>query len=160
MDTLRFQKIEPLTKEFRHIGEVSNKTEHHIKNDFIIETLNDITLIQILLKNATFVVSKRFKDFLEKHISNGKRKIIVDLRKCQLIDSTFWGALILSQRKIHNLNGSIRIVFDAQKQSVLIIATQMDKIFKMYEDVTTAINSFTREEMGKTITHGGMDFSY
>ncbi|MBM4172622.1 MAG: STAS domain-containing protein [Ignavibacteria bacterium] len=159
MDPARFQKVEPLTKEFRHIGEINNKTEHQIKNDFIVETVNDITIIQILLKNATFVVSKRFKEFLEKHITNGKRKIIIDLRKCQLIDSTFWGALILSQRKIHNLNGSIRIVFDAQKQSVLIIATQMDKIFKMYENVTTAINSFTKEDMGKTLTEGGLDLS-
>ena len=121
--------------------------------------MDDITVIQILLTNATFVESKRFKLFLDNLVDNSNRKIVVDLRKCKLIDSTFWGALIYAQRKIHNLDGSIRIVFDAQKQSVLIIATRMDKIFKMYEDVQQAVDSFKKINLGQTLVEAASDFS-
>jgi anti-anti-sigma factor len=160
MEQLRLKHMAiPITKEYHPIAEINIIPESVPKNDFDFIAVNDVLVISILKSTATYVESARFKQFLDTLIENGNRKIIVDLRKCKLVDSTFWGALIFAQRKIHNHNGSVRIVFDAQKQSVLVIATRMDKIFKMYEDVETAVDSFNNRPFGQTIVDLPSDFN-
>ncbi|MBU2494503.1 MAG: STAS domain-containing protein [Bacteroidetes bacterium] len=114
--------------------EAVRKFEDYIKDD--------VTVIQLNMNQATLTEAGRFRTFVIDFIEKGTSKIIVDLRKCSIIDSTFLGALVFSLKKITANNGNLRLVFNNNSQNNIFMLTGINKVFKIYPDLETAIQSF------------------
>lgn len=155
------QKVQEPDKYYiqsRPLGEILEEPTEKPVRDFVFTEYADITIIKLNLKRATLVESKKLRPYLDDLIDKGYGKIIVDLTECNLIDSTFWGMLIYAQKRIHYLDGSIRLVYNFEKHSTLTIVTGIYKIFKMYKDIPTALDSFTKRKLASTLVDFNSDF--
>ncbi len=142
----------------RPLGEILEEPSEKPVRDFVISEYSDITIIQLNLKRATLVESKKLRPYLNDLIDSGHGKIIIDLTECNLIDSTFWRMLIYAQKKIHYMDGSIRLVYNFEKHSTLTIVTGIYKIFKMYKDIPSALDSFTKRKLASTLVDFNSNF--
>lgn len=104
---------------------------------------DDISIVTVHLPRATLMDAPGFKEFLANIIQKGVKKIVIDLRECLIIDSTFIGAMVASLKKITIQNGNIRLVYDENMQSTIFMLTKIDKVFKMFTNLDEAVESFS-----------------
>ena len=114
--------------------EAVRKFEDYVKDN--------ITIIKLNLSQATLTEAGRFRNFVSEFIDKGITQIIVDLTNCSIIDSTFLGALVFSLKKITANNGNLRLVFNNNSQNNIFMLTGINKVFKIYDDLETAMQSF------------------
>ncbi|QKJ98905.1 MAG: STAS domain-containing protein [Ignavibacteriota bacterium] len=82
-----------------------------ISEDFERLHINDIIIQVVNLSRATYKEANVLKKNLDELISAHKQqKIIVDISRCEFIDSTFLGVLVLALKSSAKINGDIRIV--------------------------------------------------
>ncbi|GAB4290770.1 MAG: hypothetical protein Kow0098_09610 [Ignavibacteriaceae bacterium] len=110
--------------------------------EFRNEVKGDIIIEQVNLKKASSDKAELFKKLLLKDIENGWNKIIVDLSKCEIIDSTFLSAMIVALKEITNKNGSIKIVTNGTGADAIIELTGINKVLESYKSVDQAVKSF------------------
>ncbi|MFH1198055.1 MAG: STAS domain-containing protein [bacterium] len=102
----------------------------------------EVTVISVNLSRATVEKAASFKNYLTKVIEGGANKIIIDLSQCDFIDSTFLGALVASLKRVVQMNGDLRLVWNSATQSEIFYLTRMDKVFKIFNELDDAIESF------------------
>lgn len=102
---------------------------------------SEFTILQILFTRATMGEASSFKKFMEKNISENERNIIVDLNKCEFIDSSFFGVLVAGVKRLRSMNKKFRLVYNNKKRLPIFSATGLDRIFDVYNSVQEAIDS-------------------
>ena len=56
--------------------------------------LEGVIVIKVNLTLSTFNEAKEFRKIVEEEINSGHTNLVIDLSKCEIIDSTFFGAII------------------------------------------------------------------
>ncbi len=69
--------------------------------------------------------------------------MIIDLTDCEFVDSTVLGVLVSSLKKAMGKGGDLRIVWGDNTESSMFYITRMDKVFKLYDTLQDAIQSYT-----------------
>jgi anti-anti-sigma factor len=110
------------------------KFSKELYNDVVVETVN--------LKRGTYREAADFKTALEKEIERGWKKIIVDLNKCEFMDSTFLGALINGLKKVTEKGGKLKLASVHSDAKILLEITETDKIFEIFSTRQGALDSF------------------
>ena len=110
--------------------------------DIIRKEKADIVILQVKLSRATLKEADEFKKFLLNDINSGKKKILVDLSPCEFIDSTFLGALVISQKKISEYGGYIKLVAAHSAVRSMFELTRINKVFETFLSVDEALKSF------------------
>ena len=109
--------------------------ERQIANGYVIETVN--------LSEATVSEAMKFKKILDLDIELGFNSIIVDLTRCNSLDSAFIGVLVVILKKMIKLNGSLKIVKPGLFTTSLLTLTGTLELFEMFESIDEAINSLS-----------------
>lgn len=104
------------------------------RGDIIVEVVN--------LDRATMKEAEEFRNFIFKHIDEGFKKFVVDLDKCNFIDSTFLSTLVTAYKKILSLEGDMKLASVHDELRSLIELTGTRKVFKIYSTAEKAINSY------------------
>jgi anti-anti-sigma factor len=104
-----------------------------------------VTIISVNLLRATIENAISFKEYLDR-LFNDDSKLIVDLSECVFFDSTFLGVLVSSLKSIVSKSGDIRIVLNDDTESVIFYVTRVDKIFKIFDNLDDAIESYSNPE--------------
>ncbi|MBM4175780.1 MAG: STAS domain-containing protein [Ignavibacteria bacterium] len=110
--------------------------------NFTENKAQDIYIIGVKLSRTSIYMANEFKDFLNQAIDKKEKKILVDFSECDFIDSTFLGVLVIILKKVVAIGGSIRLVINNQNVKSSLEMTRMNKVFKVYDDLQTAISSF------------------
>lgn len=110
--------------------------------EFKSEKILDICIVHVYITRATLTKAVDFKDFLNVLIEEGSRKFVIDLASCEYIDSTFLGAIVSVLKKITPMGGDLRLVYNKDVPSLIFMLTRMDKVFKIFDDLGLAINSY------------------
>jgi len=111
--------------------------------DFTKEKYGDITVEVVNLTRATLKEAEEFKLTLIQDIEEGVRKIVVDLRQCEFIDSTFLGALVVSLKKITTIGGELKLVGFQPAVHSMFELTRMYRVFEAFSTKEEAVNSFS-----------------
>jgi anti-sigma B factor antagonist len=111
--------------------------------DFKSDKIGDIGVIHVYLNRATLAKAVSFKDFAGEVISSGTNKLVIDLSICEYIDSTFLGAMVALLKRVTSLNGDLRLVYNKEMPSLVFVLTRMDKVFKIFQTLQEAVDSFT-----------------
>ncbi len=110
--------------------------------DFKREYNDDILILAVNLKRATFLEANSFNDILVDEIGKGYRRFIVDLSSCNSVDPVFVGVLILTLKKLASLKGNLKIVipeigFNLEKSTMYSL-----RLFETYKTKNGALESF------------------
>jgi anti-anti-sigma factor len=104
---------------------------------------NDKTLIiEVNIPRTSIYLANDFKDLLLNAIDEGEKYIVVDFSKCEFVDSTFLGVLVVSYKKLIPVGGNIHLVVTNPNVIAGLEMTRMNKIFKIFPTVEEAINNF------------------
>ncbi len=114
-----------------------------IPEDFERLHINDIVIQVVNLSRATYKEANVLRKNLDELISVHKQqKIIVDISRCEFIDSTFLGVLVLALKSSAKINGDIRIVKPDEVAKALMEKVGTLNVFNMYNTLDEAIKSF------------------
>ncbi len=109
--------------------------EKQLSGDVLIEKVN--------LPRATNVEASIMKKRLFEDIKLNNKNIIVDISKCDFVDSTFLGALVVSLKKTKKTGGDIKLVITSSSFAEGIVDNSgILRIFEIYTLVEDALKSY------------------
>ena len=106
------------------------------------QLLGDVLIEKVNLLRATTVEASMMKKRLFDDIHLYKKKIIIDISKCEFIDSTFLGALVISLKRTRETGGDIKIVIGSPVVKETLSITGFLRVFENYSSVEDALKSF------------------
>ena len=110
--------------------------------NFEKETRGDIVIEKINIVRATYHEAEEFRKFIQEDIGKGLNKIIIDMKPCEFMDSTFLGVLVNSLKQIQKSNGNLKLASIHNDAKVLLDITRISEIFTLYPDTEAALESF------------------
>jgi anti-sigma B factor antagonist len=87
-----------------------------------------------------------FEDKLKEVMARGKMNILLDLGKVGVMNSSGLGIIIGGYTSCRNRGGNLKIVNPTKKISSLLIITKLITVIDSFEDLDSAIASFTKGE--------------
>lgn len=110
---------------------------------FSSEVKEGIAIESVHISRATYNYAQEFKDILDQRINDGKLNIIVSLKGCKYMDSTFLGTLVSAARRLKQSGGCLKISDLHSETLVLFEITGMMRIFDIYKNTEKALASYT-----------------
>jgi len=104
--------------------------------------VNGIVVLGVNLTRAILNDAVDFRKIIEEEISSGQTQLVIDLSRCDYIDSTFFGAIIIASKKMINLGYKLKVVKPAVVGESIFIHTKTPKIFDKFKTREEAIKSF------------------
>lgn len=104
------------------------------KGDVIIEVVN--------LVKATAEQAEEFKLILLKHIDDGNIKLIVDIHRCDFLDSTFLSTLLIALKATIKKGGNLKLASPQHDVAEALEVTGMNRVFDIYPNIEDTISSF------------------
>ncbi|MCX8056183.1 MAG: STAS domain-containing protein [Ignavibacteria bacterium] len=101
-----------------------------------------VLIVDVNIPRTSIYLANDFKDIIFNAIDSGEKYIIVDFSKCEFVDSTFLGVLVVSYKKLLPIGGNIHIVVNNPNVIASLEMTRMDKIFKIFPSVQEATENF------------------
>ncbi len=109
--------------------------EKQLSGDVLIEKVN--------LPRATNVEASIMKKRLFEDIHLYNKNIIVDISKCDFINSTFLGALVVSLKRTRKTGGDIKLVITSSSFAEGIVDNSgILRIFEIYTSAKDALKSY------------------
>lgn len=85
-------------------------------------------------------------DTLHELKENDKKNVVVDLSKVKFMNSSGLGMLISGMTTMRNAGGDLRLANVADRIQSLLIITKLITVFKHYDTVEEAVQSFEADE--------------
>ncbi len=105
-------------------------------------TEEDVEIIELQGKITIGSGDTQLRDVIQKAITDGKTKILLDMRGVTTIDSSGIGELVGSYTTVTNRGGKLKLIRLPPKVTDLLQVTQLITVFEIYEDEASALNSF------------------
>jgi anti-sigma B factor antagonist len=102
-------------------------------------TYENYVVVTVDFERATLREASNFKKFLETIISKDNKGIIVNLNKCDFIDSSFFGVLVGAVKRMKAMDRNFFLVYDSKHQLPIFSATGLDKVFTVFDSVEEAV---------------------
>jgi len=97
---------------------------------------------QVNLARATIIEALEFKNIIDYDIEEGNHNIIIDLSKCDFLDSTFIGVLVVTWKKLKSKGGKLKLVKPGNFAKSVFHLTGNIEIFECYDSIDAALSSF------------------
>ncbi|MBU1097144.1 MAG: hypothetical protein CVV23_06750 [Ignavibacteriae bacterium HGW-Ignavibacteriae-2] len=112
--------------------------------EFEDNKFDEVLVVKINTPDATLKYAQRFKSYLTRLIENDEKKILIDCRNVNFMDSTFLGSLVFTLKKMATSGGDLKLVIGNVESPVwtMFETTRMFKVFKTFPEIETAIESF------------------
>lgn len=104
--------------------------------------VNDVQVINLQGKITIGAGDTQLRDVIQQAISDGKTKILLDMREVTTIDSSGIGELVGSFTTVTNRGGKLKLLRLPPKVSDLLQVTQLITVFEVYDDEAKALESF------------------
>lgn len=111
--------------------------------DFEINTHCGYLIATVNAEKATILEALEFKSILDDNIYNGQHNLIIDLRNCEFLDSTFIGVLVVTWKKVKAKGGKLKLVKPGNFAQSVFHLTGTIEIFETYDSVEEALSSFS-----------------
>ncbi len=109
---------------------------------FEIIYVDDVIVIEVNLIRSSIDEAIAFRKIAEEEINSGHTKLVIDLSKCDYIDSTFFGALIMASGMMNDIGYKLKVVKPAISGEYIFTTTHTLRLFDIYKTREEAIKSF------------------
>ena len=113
--------------------------------DFEKIYVDGVFVIVVNLIRSTLKEAIAFRKIAEEEINSGHTKLVIDLSKCDYIDSTFFGAIIVASRMLIDIGFKLKVVKPALGGEHIFTYTNTVKVFDKYKTREEAIKSFEED---------------
>ena len=104
-----------------------------------------VLVIEVNLTRATMNEAIAFRKILEEEINFFHTNLVIDLSKCEYIDSTFFGAIVMTAKMLSNIGSRLKVVIPAPGGEHIFTYTNYVKVFDKYKTREDAIKSFKED---------------
>jgi anti-anti-sigma factor len=104
--------------------------------------VDDVFVIVVNLTRSTINEAFKFRKVVEEEINSGHTDLVIDLSKCDYIDSTFFGAIMLALRMMNDIGKRLKVVKPDNPKEAIFITTNTLSLFDFYKTREDAIKSF------------------
>jgi anti-sigma B factor antagonist/stage II sporulation protein AA (anti-sigma F factor antagonist) len=102
--------------------------------------IDGVTVIGINLTRSTVNEAIAFRKIVEMEINSGI-KLVIDLSRCEYMDSTFFGVIIMSSKMMKDKGHKLKVVKPDNPAQDLFEITNTQALFDLYETREDALNS-------------------
>ena len=85
----------------------------------------------------------KFHDAVKAYLDQGKKNFVVDLGNVDWMNSPGLGILITAFTSVKNAGGELVIARPTKKVKSLFVITQLEKIFKTFDELDEALEGFS-----------------
>ncbi len=104
--------------------------------------VDGVFVIAVNLTHSTINEANEFRETIEEEINSGHTNLVIDISKCEYIDSTFFGAIIWTLGELSNKGKKLKIVKQAISKEDIFTITNTLSVFDLYKTREDAIKSF------------------
>ena len=121
-----------------------------------IEQITRETIVILVLGGRlTFRESDDLFDKIRALGAAGQSKVVLDLRHVSYVDSTGLGAIVGGYASLSKLSGSLKLVNPNKRTMELLLMTQLNTLVGVFEDLQSAVDSFTTRARSSSSTSSG-----
>jgi anti-anti-sigma factor len=110
--------------------------------DFEKIIVDDVIVVGVNLTRATLNEAVAFKTMFEGEINSGHSNFVIDLSRCDFIDSTFFGAIIILFKMINGKGYKLKLVQPANPGEDIFTNRNLTRLFDLYKTRGDAVTSF------------------
>ncbi len=110
--------------------------------DFDRIILKDVVIEIVNLTRATYKEALELKEILNLDVARNFKKIVIDIRQCEFIDSTFLGVIVFIKKSIYEIGGDVRIVKSYSNVRTILEKVGAYKFFGIYDSIESAVRSY------------------
>ena len=110
--------------------------------DFEKIYVDGVFVIAVNLIRATINEAVAFRKIVEEEINSGRTKLVIDLSKCNYIDSVFLGTIIVASKRLINIEYKLKVVEPGTEGENVFTYINTLKVFDKYKTREEAIKSF------------------
>jgi anti-anti-sigma regulatory factor len=107
--------------------------------------VNGVVVLEINLIRAILDESITLRKIVEEEINSGQTRLVIDLSKCHYIDSTFYGTIVMTSKRLIDIGYKLRVVEPAIIGQSIVINVNTSKVFDKYKTREEAIKSFDED---------------
>jgi len=104
--------------------------------------VDGVIVIEVNLIRSTIEEAIAFRKLIEEEINSGQTKLVIDLSKCDYIDSTFFGGIIWALGELSDKGKKLKVVKQAISKEDIFTITNTLSVFDLYKTREEAIKSF------------------
>ena len=102
------------------------------------KTSNENIILKVNLLRATANEANYLKKYFDEIPIHNEKSVIIDLSKCNFIDSTFLSSIIIFNKKT---NTEIKLVVSDSRQLTIFKITKLDLLFNIYSSLDQALTA-------------------
>ena len=110
--------------------------------DITKEIRAEVIIYKVNLLKACVNEADDLRSLLDKQITIGHSKIVVDLSECSYLDSTFIGILVVTHKKLLAKGGKLIIINPLDPAKRLFHLSGISKVLNTFEATEDAVRSF------------------
>ncbi|HYE73260.1 MAG TPA: STAS domain-containing protein [Blastocatellia bacterium] len=103
---------------------------------------DDVTILDLIGKITIGDGSLQMRDAVNRLLDANQKKIILNLEGVTYVDSSGIGELVSRHTTTKNQGGKLKLLKLPKKIKDLLMITRLLTVFEIYEDETTAVESF------------------
>ena len=107
--------------------------------------VDGVIVIKVNLIRAILNESIVLRGIVDEEINSFHTNLVIDLSKCDYIDSTFFGAIVMTAKKLINIGSRLKVVKPGNEGESIFININTTKIFDKYKTREAAIKSFEED---------------
>lgn len=109
---------------------------------FITEEQEGVTIIKVDNDRLDSIIAPQLKSELLLLVSEGIKKIIIELSRVTYTDSSGLGALLFGFRQLKNNHGQLKLCAANHRIMALVRIARLDGFLLNYQNLKEAISSF------------------
>jgi anti-anti-sigma factor len=118
------------------------------QDDFLHEEVAGICIETVNITRATSKETEVFREKINSDLKNGNKKFIIDLSRCDFIDSSFMGALVLCTKKSLNEKAIfVLVIREGGYLSSLFRTTRLERVLTIFETRQAALDYFLYNDL-------------
>lgn len=105
--------------------------------------VGDVTVVDVSGRITLGEGSSALRDMLRDLVSQGNKKILLNLSEVSYIDSSGIGELVSGFTTVQNAGGQLKLVGLSKRVKDLLQITKLYTVFEVFDDETEAVRSFS-----------------
>jgi anti-anti-sigma factor len=104
--------------------------------------VDGVFVVVVNCTRSTMLEAKEFKKLIKEEISSGHNKLVIDLSKCEYVDSTFFGAIMMTFGMMTDKGYKLKLIKPTISGEDIFTSTNTLRLFDLYKTREDAIKSF------------------